>query len=310
MPFVTERQFSSLADCIEHINGIYSGEITVAGKDRTSGDSVGILDIPAYLLRGESAEYQSTTATMQRVPIDLDLTDRAKQLIPQLSSFIEKELSEFLALSPMDSAGFAQHYGLPSELIDLTSSGCAGYFASGGKVGQKGYIAVFPTNELVRSSVLIDLRNHPKADRPRRQHAFGIFHNNYTDLKDERCIAELKSIWFGFTLTDSDKDIFQSKSWILEAHTDPVAGALQIVIDSMVEKHDKLPDEIAYWLSRRIAAAPFVAKVIKSTPEDKPIEVELVSTVSAEIPFDEEAEKERNYRYWSSKYLLHSRSEV
>lgn len=309
MTLAVKKHFSSLADCIAYVSGTYSGEVRVEAKDRRSSESLGSVVSPAYLFRGESAQYKSTMATIQRLPADPALSERARKLLPKLTSLIESQLREFLSLSPMDSAGFAQHYGLPTELLDLTSSTrVAGFFASGGEPDDDGYVAVFPVNALVGSSVIVDLRNHHLAARPRRQQAFALFHREHLDLKDSRCVEDLQAVWFGFTLTGTDKESFQSENSVLDAHSDPIAGALQLVVDSMVQEHGKLPDEIALWLSRKLAAAPFVAKPVKSSAVGRPEEVELVSATSAGMPFNENVERERNYRYWSSKYAVADRS--
>jgi FRG domain len=309
MTLAVKKHFSSLTDCIAYVSGTYFGEVHVEAKDRRSSESLGSVVTPAYLFRGESAQYESTMATIQRLPADPALSERARKLLPKITSLIESQLREFLSLSPMDSAGFAQHYGLPTELLDLTSSTrVAGFFASGGEPRDDGYVAVFPVNALVGSSVTVDLRNHHLAARPRRQQAFALFHREHLDLKDSRCVEDLQSVWFGFTLTGADKESFQRENSILDAHTDPIAGALQLVVDSMVQEHGKLPDEIALWLSRKLAAAPLVGKTVRSGVGGRPEEVELVSATSAAMPFNEIVERERNYRYWSSKYAVADRS--
>lgn len=310
MSITVEKHFFSLAECVSALGETYRGQVTVEAKDH-GNEVIGTMEMPAYLFRGESTQYTSTTATIQRVPSDSALTERGRELVAKLASLIECDLREFLGLSQIDSAGFAQHYGLPTELLDLTSdTQVAGYFASTGKLGGKGYVAVFPTCKLAKSSMLIDLRNHSSADRPRRQSAFALFHKTHLDLKATECVAQLESVWFSFDLVDSDRSAFQHLSSILDAHTDPVAGALQLVIDSIVKKHGKLPDEIARWLSKRIAAAPFVAEIQTTNSESRPDVVQLVSAESATLPFDVAAERERSYRYWSSKYSFQVRSDA
>jgi FRG domain-containing protein len=311
MSLVIKQRFCSLTDCVAHVADIYAGEVAVEAKDRHTGESLGSISVPALLFRGESAQYPTTTATMKRISVDPGLSDRARQLMPKLAGHIESELRAFLAMSPMDSAGFAQHYGLPTELLDVTSDArVAGFFASGGEVGTSGYLAVFPTRRLAQSAQLIDLRNHASADRPRRQHAFAIFHRKYIDLKTSECVEELASDWFSFTLTEQDKGTLGNQTALLDAHTDPVAGALQLVIDSMVQEHGKLPDEIALWLSKKIAPAPFAAKVLKWKSPRQPEEAQLVSLAEAGILFDEEGERGRSYRYWSSKFSVRARSDA
>lgn len=282
--------------------------MTITGKNIATGKSVGQVAAPAYLFRGESTLYSTTTATIQRVPTDQSLTERARNLLPGLSNLIAAELGEFLSLSQMDSVGFAQHYGLPTELIDLTASPqIAGYFASSGQPGDRGLVGVFPTEKLSQFSTLIDLRNHEKAYRPRLQQAFAIYHRKYTDLKSDECVAQLESNWFGFTMTEEDKAVFGADTKILDAHTDSVAGALQLVIDSMISEHGKLPDELALWLSERIAVAPFVTRPVEECGTGRPTMVELISADEAGFVFDEEEERKLSYQLWSSQFELTQR---
>jgi hypothetical protein len=283
--------------------------LEVNGTDRKSGETLGRVDVPKYLFRGEAKRYPTTTATMSRVATDESLTPRARALIPGLSNYIETQLRDFLSMSEMDSAGFAQHYGLPTSLIDLTSNTeVAGFFASEEQPGSKGFIGIFPTRNLVDSAALIDLRNHDRATRPRRQEAFVLFHRKHEDLKTVSCVSELQSLWFGFTLTETDKSKYQRRTDLVDASRDAVAGALQLIIDSMVIDHGKLPDELAYWLSRRIAPAPFVAKPVRfGDANGKPLLVELVSALDAGLPFSESREREKSYRFWSSQFNLEGR---
>jgi hypothetical protein len=303
------RHFASLHEGIAYLNDKYSGEVLVESKDRRTLNQIGGIPSPKFLFRGESSQYATTTATMQRISGEQCLSPRARDLVPGIVKYLEEHLRDFLNMSEMESAGFAQHYGLPTELIDLTSSPkTAGFFATGGMPGTSGYLAAFPVTSLASSSILIDLRNHTSAERPRRQDAFAIFNRRHTDLKSNECVAELCSTWFTFTLHQSDKDLYYYPQLsLLDCHTDVVAGALQLVVDSMVQKHGKLPDELAAWFSKRIAAAPFLTKPTKWGASGNPAEVELVALSSTGIPYNEESERENSYRYWSSKYSVSTR---
>ena len=196
MPIHVEQDFSTLAECLAHVQATYGGTTAVQAHDRRGQTSLGVVRVPSFLFRGEASQYSATTATMQRIATDPTLSERARQLLPKIARMLECQIREFIPMPMMDSAGYAQHYGLPTELIDLTSSvEVAGYFASSGAVGAQGYVGVFPTASLVRSSILIDLRNHDLAHRPRRQHAFALYNHRHTDIK-----ADAMHRGVGFTM--------------------------------------------------------------------------------------------------------------
>jgi hypothetical protein len=308
------HEFGSLSACLRFLSSEFSGTARVTGKSQSSGSSLGYLETPAFLFRGEATRYATTTPTIQRLPHDTSLCERERKLwklLPGISNLLTNDLAQFFAMSPMDAAGFAQHYGLPTELVDLTAnSNVAGFFASTAKIGTKGYVAVFPFEHLARHSVLIDVSNHAKAHRPRLQAAYAVFCRQNIDLKSDASVAELKSRWFGFTLTEEDRALYQANSALLDAHLDPVAGALQLLIDSMVQKYGKLPDTIARWLSDRVAVAPFVTRVVRWWPNGTPAEVELVSSSELGFVFDEVQERQRSYRFWSAAFDARSRDEA
>lgn len=312
MSISPNRHFRSLHDGVAFLNEAYAGEVAIEVKDRQTLSQLGSARSPAFLFRGESSQHATTTATMQRVSDEQALSPRGRALVPGLVSYLERQLRDFLNMSEMESAGFSQHYGLPTELIDFTSSAkVAAFFAASGKPGTSGYLATFSVASLVSSSILIDLRNHASAGRPRRQEAFAFFSRRHTDLKSNACVAELGSTWFTFTLLESDKDLYYYPQLsLLDCHTDKAAGALQLVVDSMVQEHGKLPDELAAWFSKRIAAAPFVTRPTKWHPSGNPAEVELVAPASTGVPYKEELEREKSYRYWSSKYSVPTRSDA
>ncbi len=297
------KHFSSLHACVEHIRSNYDPNKTVSppkAKDINSGESIKV-EMPAYLYRGESCPYPTTTSSMHRMKTDEALPDDVKNKIETVACCVDIKLQKMLEIEPMLSVGFLQHYGIPTKLLDVTTDlDVAVYFASGGKVGDKGRVCVFPLDVASQNSKVIDLRNHPKAVRPRRQSAMAFWSKQHIDIKSQDCIKELGLEWFSFEL--QDKDILKyhkGHHGLLDVHTDELAGVIKLLLDDM----PKMDDRVAKWLSDRVVSAPLVGKVIDYWPDSgKPKTVELIPRSQTSIEYDEKKERHDNYKRWSDKY--------
>lgn len=294
------QHFSSLDECIQHIRTKFPPTDLIqleTAKDLDSGHVMSA-SVPAYLYRGESQEYPTTTSAMHRLKNDDALSLDVRTVIEERIRLLDHELQDFVDLVPMLSAGFLQHYGAPTELIDVTASiDVAALFATG-HVGSKGFMCVFPVAEIANDCVIIDLTQLRVAKRPRLQVAYGFWHKEHFDLKSDAAIADLHLKWFSFTLTENDKAKYGKNCQLLDAYTDHVAGILQLLMDNL----DKVCDPAARWLSDRIVPAPFVTKLIDEYSAGQPRTVELIALCKSSIDYDEEKERENNYRKWSLKY--------
>ena len=214
-------------------------------RDIESGKTIE-KEVPAYLYRGESIAYPTTTSTLHRLLNDdrLPLPTHVRSLIKEVADRLDEELQGLLELVPMLSEGFLQHYGAPTGFLDVTSSlDVAAFFASEGKVGCTGLMCILQVATVLSKSKIIDLTAHPKAERPRRQSAYAFSCNQYEDLKSQDCIEDLNLSWFSFTLRDSDVQHYRGNSMLLDAHTDRMAGVLQLIMDDL-EKIDDLADSM------------------------------------------------------------------
>lgn len=295
-----EKSFNSLKECVEYIEQTYPKDTTTKIKavDTETGERFETT-ISAYFYRGEEYAYPTTVSSMQRLNDNSELTKEVKEKLKSVVSRIDIELQKFSNLSPMYSAAYLQHYGLPTELLDITSRlEIAAYFASCGKIGDEGLLCVLPIQDIYTQSKIIDLTDNPSAERPRRQLAYGFFHDKFIDLKNADCVNTLKLKWFSFKLTKQDVEKFKAKAEILNAQTDKVAGMIQIIVDDF----EKQEDEVAKWLSEKVVPAPFVAKIIdywEHKPQ-QPKTVELVSIQEAGMTYNADLERGNNYKKWSN----------
>ena len=289
--------FPSLDACLQHLKTKFPPSHTVrldTAKDFYSQQEESVR-APAYLYRGESREYPMTTSSMHRLWSDETLSLDVRTTIKDTVCALDQELQEFLNCPPMISAGFLQHYGAPTELIDVTASLETAAFFATGIVGERGSICVFSVAEVVDRCVIVDLTEYPVAERPQRQTAYALFHKSHFDLKSHSAIADLQLKWFSFTLTDDDKLKYGANSELLDAYTDRAAGVLQLLMDNF----DKISDTAAKWLSDRIVPAPFVTEVIDEYSPGQPRTVELIPLCESSLDYNEGRERESNYRNWS-----------
>lgn len=103
--------------------------------------------------------------------------------------------------------------------------------------------------------------------------------------------------WYRFKLQQRDKDAFGANYGLLDAHTDLVAGVLQLLLDD----YGKTNDWTAKWLADHVVAAPFITRPVDKD-ETGSLVVELVSAESAGMEYNEIVERFNNHRVWSNQF--------
>ncbi|WP_429322579.1 FRG domain-containing protein [Paraburkholderia sp. GAS448] len=272
-------EFPNLSACVKYARTLSSSE--------------------GYLFRGESSDrYCTTLSTHDRVVSDLRLPPKCRHAIEERVQWLHRDLQLFLGLPPDLAMGFLQHYEAPTKMLDLTTSPeVAASFAAGrGGDEAHGLFAVVPRSAVVSES-LIDLSQHPKANRPRRQRALAFQSQKCPNLKEVNCVRDLGIRWYRFAHSPDE-----TKKWtkyakekeLLDAHTDEVAGVLQLLLHS----YEKTNDCAADWLANHVVAAPFVTKIVE-VAVDGGLVIELVAPGP---DFDLAIERVNNRRIWSNAY--------
>lgn len=143
MPFKVEQHFRNLADCLSFVASSYPpGTILIPAKDLETDEKIEA-QAPRYLYRGESDAWEETTSSMQRLKTEASLSVSARKELEDVATWVDAEMQVHAQVKPMYSAGYCQHYGLPSELLDLTADPqVAGAFASLGDFHPIGLFAV------------------------------------------------------------------------------------------------------------------------------------------------------------------------
>jgi hypothetical protein len=254
--------------------------------------------IPAYLFRGESGIFESAYSSRARLSASvraLDLDARALQDVDRISDRLVVALGEKCGLTPPQALAYLQHYGYPTDYIDVTSDvSVAASFASKLRVGDAGAVCIVPTERLLARGSLIDLRHHPLAERPRLQSAFAVHIPEYPNLRDPAAIEALQLTWIEFRFTDLDAARFVPDFALLDARSDRVAGLIWLLIDDCA----KFSDKAAKLLSKRIEPAP-VFSVIGH--DGRMVLVSEDDVVPEEATSDEDFRRAQ-YEFWSDAF--------
>ncbi len=248
-----------------------------------------------YLFRGErTTDWASTPTLGDRVSSNASTAKKHRDQIAKRVKDLQNELAEFLKLSDDLALGFLQHYEAPTHALDLTASPLvAAAFAARPADDEMGLIAIIPKT-ICAGMGLIDITAHPMAERPRRQHAHLLKCPPGFDLKSDEADA-LGVIWARFKHTDFDHILFSPyRKEIMDAHTDVVAGVLQLLMDDM----PKLNEPAARYFADHLAASHLIMKM---DPE-RPGEGELVSLATTGIAFDERTTRHASLRLWSTSF--------
>jgi hypothetical protein len=296
--------FGSLRECRTQIMAQHpQATISVVAKDvdSHSDDRSEVIqwDAPRFMFRGESGLFPTTQTSLMRFRTDLGLSIETIETIIALSIRIRNQLVSQLHLSPRVAAAFLQHYGVPTRFFDVSSDlDVAFSFATNLSPGDWGAIAVLPVEALIddsQSIMLADLTRHRMAERPRRQQAYAYVDYKYSDLKDPRAISDRKLIWHWFRFTAKDEENQRPDPYLLDAHSDGVAGLIGLFINDAA----RFDDDAARWLSQRVPAAPTVLRILERKADS--IRAALVPAEDAGPQLFESSESS-NYRRWSTAF--------
>ena len=226
----------------------------------------------------------------------LDLPLEALEDILRITIQARRGLEEKWKVASLLAEGLLQHYGMPTEYLDVTSDlNVAVSFATDLRVGEFGALCVAEHSELAAHGKLVDLRSIFFANRPMRQQAFGFSSEAFPDLKSATAINQLGLKWYAFCFTEDDARRFDPNPELLDAHSDRAAGLIELIING----YGKMHDAAAKWICNRLQPAPFL--LIRERVENKLI-WNWVSAEDAGEPYDEAKSRSSNYEQWSNKF--------
>ena len=221
---------------------------------------------PAFLFRGERADYPNTLSSLDRHCRQLGLMSEIYEQLDDVAQYALTHTIHGWKLHPREAAAFCQHYGLPTQMFDFTASADVAAFFSANrrchksktKMGRVGILDVRKAR--AEACAVFDLRKFAQANRPQRQHGFGVMRayfgaDDILDLKDP-AISELIGLqWVEFAHLPDDESflyIIKADEDLQSLRDDAAARLPQDLVDQYVSDVGELCDEAAQVLSREI----------------------------------------------------------
>ena len=166
--------FNSLAECLDHIDANYPHGVirsSASPLDREGSEESFVAEVPQYLFRGESGDYSTTLPSIDRLLLNFQFPVRALEDVLRARLTARQWLMEKGRVHPFATEGYCQHYGLPTEFVDVTFDlRVAASFASDLDPGAVGVLGIFPTDVLLAETcTVVDLTGMLFGERPRRQ---------------------------------------------------------------------------------------------------------------------------------------------
>jgi hypothetical protein len=172
--------------------------------------------------------------------------------------FVEWLSDERQIHEPEHAEMFLQHYGLPTDLLDFTSSlRVAAYFACKDKAEHIGRIGVLDRSIADDRLDIFELSHFQLGPqlplvRPERQHAFAVRHHpgDFSDLQDAEACAAIGLEWLYFQKTLPQPDYFQGMERILDPSDDPCASYMREWLDSFSDSTWHSPEVVQEMTTR------------------------------------------------------------
>jgi hypothetical protein len=318
------NKFRTLSELGVHLQSTFANKFILSPVKDIDGNKNGLEEIPAYLFRGEPGLFEHSLTSMERMLVDTNFTRNDKVVLEYITNYVDQYVQEKFELNPLLSAGYIQHYGLYTQLLDFTSDAdTAMRFATEqGNAGKPGRMVVLDVSKASQNGYVIDLSAHPFAFRSRRQKAYGVYSNRYNDFKDTGCMESLGLTWYEYDQNDAPDSV--RKLDIYDVSEDVFAGVMSLVIDDCIQKHGRIPPLSAGILMDRIKRVPLFG-VTKDLHKINKSMLGVKGATAAELglsnciwtlaslgqlgcAIDETKERENSYRIWALGKLqpLHS----
>lgn len=247
-------------DGLRKLNNVYDGLLECESMPPLPNG------FPRYLFRGERDGYPNTLTSMDRLYHGTSENESIYDELDDLTAFVMRQPFPAKDLKGREAGVYAQHYGLPTQIFDFTSSAKIAIAFAANRVNQAakgGNIAILDVYTAMQNGCVIDdLRNNKYAKRAHVQSAFGVLYtgfraDDFYSLKDEIIANNMGLIWVPFVHLENDeaflKDIGADND-ILSTNGDPFAGLAQEFVDEYVKRSGGFSVDAAKLLSEAVPA--------------------------------------------------------
>ncbi|WP_354305933.1 FRG domain-containing protein [Pedobacter sp. UYP1] len=224
--------------------------------------------MPRFLFRAERDGYPNTFTSMDRHYHDQNLSLDAFDELEDITAFVMQQPFPDKKLIGREAGAFAQHYGLPTQIFDFTSSAKIAMFFAANLAKHTppalgGNMAILNVERALDAGCTIDdLRHHSYAKRSCMQSAYGMLYMGFNSegfycLKDPEIISKIGLAWCPFVHLENDVAFLNEigvNMNILSTEGDPFTGLAQEFIDEFVVSRGHLSQEAARILSINVPA--------------------------------------------------------
>lgn len=299
--FDADCKFTSLTECLDQIDHDFPQNETVLVEQRTPSGIVFPHPAPKYLYRGECGLFETTESSLKRLEHSCLLGETEQEPFKKIYKALRWRFRQGdYDNSEWSADGLLQHYGIPTEVIDFSSSLKVAAAFAVSKPQRYGRICIV-TKPIGFEAETVEYIDHPWAVRARRQKAFGIRPVRFSDLKADEARTRLGTIWAEFPITEADleirRDFYDS---LVDESSDPNASIVRAELNHYVEQFGKIPHKLAQYLTDRV---PMVPRFLKVTGVDASTEEINTNHVAPSVcPYSPSLEKQKSLQYWSMEY--------
>lgn len=297
--------YETLTACVRAVTEHYreASAVRVVAYEIATMRPAGYTMAPAFVFRGESnVAWTATTSSMERLRQTSGLSQSEQQEVLSVVTAIQEHLQKWLKLSPPLAAGLLQHYGFPTEVIDVSPRiEVAAFFAAFENVSGTGSITVFPLAALANRSKVFDLTPLTFAARPTSQSGWAIFHDTVRDWRnvpaDKR--IDLERHTFAVTAEDIHRYVGcldDVAGPYVDAH-DLTRAIFTHLINALVRNDGPLSSKAARYFAEKVPPTPLTVTNIEFRGNEANVETAVGE--NAARPYSDRAQIEKNFRRWA-----------
>lgn len=299
--FDPDWKFTSVTECVGYLGQYFPPNETIAIELHSPSGLIVPHRAPKYLYRGECGLFETTESSLTRLERSGFLDETERECLRKIrEALLWRFRREDYGNTEWNAKGLLQHYGIPTEILDFSSSlEVAAAFAIS-KMSTRGRICIV-TKPIGVEAATIEYTNHPWAERALRQKAFGIRPVQFSDLKGDDARTRLGALWAEFPIRPEDRESRREfYDSLVDESSDPNAAMVRAEVNHYVEHFGKIPHKIAQYLTDRV---PMTPRFLKVTGVDEVTREAITHHVApSACPYSPTLERQKSLQYWSVDY--------